>query len=241
MSGIESFIVEADIIIVLVSLNYINYCEEEMKLIETKKCRKKVKIFNVHLNRCFWQKTFLKDFVSLPFNSEYSTFSTCQNENNFWFEVAWGIEKVLELLDSKPKKFRISVNVPISPSPVRAGDTGIGYDESSVFETDDSIEITDSKEGDILFKISGDSMKPVYSDGDYVLCRRVLDKSDLKESKKYVFKTRDRGYFLKYFKTTDKSNISLVSANKETEAFKVPKEDILEVWQVVKSIKIADE
>lgn len=235
---IVEFIEQANYILVILNMNFLAENNDEIFLIKQKAAITQTKVILIQAGASCWECEFSSDFVSLP--SSRKRLSHYSDQDDFWYEVANGLQNIL-MLDSENRILRLSCNVPISRSPARAGDTGIGFDDDFLTEINESIEISGTKEGDILFKISGNSMSPYYNNGDYILCRKILERENLKESEKYLFKTRDRGYFLKYLKKDKTHSVALISSNKETETFDIERDDIVEVWRIVKSIKIADE
>ena len=63
------------------------------------------------------------------------------------------------------------ITLPMADLPASAG-TGQWLDENAHFEDIDVIETPQSKKANIIIKVSGDSMEPLYHDGDALLVQR---------------------------------------------------------------------
>ena len=82
------------------------------------------------------------------------------------------------------------------------------------------------------FPIKGDSMLPV-KDGAFVVARFVEDISDIKNGRTYILLTKDDGLVYKrIYRQTEKDNSLILSSdNKVYKPYKVPLENILELWE----------
>jgi len=57
-----------------------------------------------------------------------------------------------------------------------------------------------------LFKISGDSLYPLYKDGQRVVCRKVFRTTSVRVNDTVVFEKGDYGMMIKNVSTIDKDN-----------------------------------
>lgn len=87
------------------------------------------------------------------------------------------------------------------------------------------------------FPIKGDSMLPVKS-GSYIVARFIENIQDIKDGKTYIILSRSEGMVYKrVFKKLEEHNMLLmVSDNKKYDAYYLPAEDVLEIWEFTCSI-----
>ncbi|MDO9039352.1 MAG: LexA family transcriptional regulator [Lutibacter sp.] len=87
------------------------------------------------------------------------------------------------------------------------------------------------------FPIKGDSMLPVKS-GSYIVARFVEEISNLKDGKTYIVLTLNDGIVYKrvFNKIAEHNMLLLVSDNKKYDAYYVPVDEILELWEFTCSI-----
>jgi len=87
------------------------------------------------------------------------------------------------------------------------------------------------------FPIKGDSMLPAKS-GSFVIAKYVESTSEIKDGKTYIILTENDGLVYKrvYNKVKENRSFLLVSDNKLYDAYEVPVENILEVWEYTCSI-----
>lgn len=87
------------------------------------------------------------------------------------------------------------------------------------------------------FPIKGDSMLPVKS-GSYIVARFVEEIGNLKDGKTYIVLTLNDGIVYKrvFNKIEEHNMLLLVSDNKKYDAYYVPVDEILELWEFTCSI-----
>ena len=64
-----------------------------------------------------------------------------------------------------------------------------------------------------IFKISGDSLYPLYKHGQRVLCRKILKHSQIKIDDTVVFKKAQYGLMIKTVKNIDKNGYHVEGTN----------------------------
>lgn len=84
------------------------------------------------------------------------------------------------------------------------------------------------------FEIVGDSMLPTPS-GSVIVCEKVDDKEDIKNSQAYIVVSRNEGIVYKRIVKNNKAKtrITLVSDNPQYEPYSINAEDVLEMWKAV--------
>ncbi|PCI31029.1 MAG: XRE family transcriptional regulator [Flavobacteriaceae bacterium] len=87
------------------------------------------------------------------------------------------------------------------------------------------------------FPIKGDSMLPVKS-GAYIVAKFIEDIRDVKDGRTYIVVTLNDGIVYKrvFDKMEDQQSLMLVSDNKKYEAYYVPANEVLELWEFTCSI-----
>lgn len=82
------------------------------------------------------------------------------------------------------------------------------------------------------FPIKGDSMLPVKS-GSYIVAKFVEDIRDVKNGNTYIVLTLNDGIVYKrvFDKIDENQSLQLVSDNKKYDAYNVPVNDVLELWE----------
>lgn len=84
------------------------------------------------------------------------------------------------------------------------------------------------------FEIMGDSMLPTPS-GSVIVCERVDDKDDVKNSQAYIVVSKNEGIVYKRVVKNNKAKakLTLVSDNPQYEPYNINAEDVLEMWKAV--------
>ena len=84
------------------------------------------------------------------------------------------------------------------------------------------------------FEIMGDSMLPTPS-GSVIVCERVDDKDDIKNSQAYIVVSRNEGIVYKRIVKNNKAKakLTLVSDNPQYEPYNINADDVLEMWKAV--------
>lgn len=82
----------------------------------------------------------------------------------------------------------------------------------------------------IGIRVDGNSMNPVYQDGDIIMCKKGVIE-DISERQAVIVVCRDNSIFLKYIKRDD-GKLKLLSLNPEFKPFHISLREILEIWVV---------
>ena len=113
-----------------------------------------------------------------------------------------------------------------------------GYDDPEYIERLEKIKLPFLPTGKHrAFPIKGDSMLPL-KDGAYVVARFIEDIHDVKNGTTYVVVTLNDGIVYKRVQNQleDHNSLLLSSDNKQYEAFSVPANEVLELWEFTCSI-----
>lgn len=124
--------------------------------------------------------------------------------------------------------------VPIS---ARAG-YGAGYGDPEWLITLPKINIPYKPYGITrAFDIEGDSMEPEIKNGSTVIAIKS-DSSDLRDNRTYIIVTKDGGLFCKDIRLSENDScIYLMSKNNKYPPKHIEKSDVMELWEVWKTIK----
>jgi transcriptional regulator with XRE-family HTH domain len=84
------------------------------------------------------------------------------------------------------------------------------------------------------FEIMGDSMLPTPS-GSVIVCERVDDKDDVKNSQAYIVVSKNEGIVYKRIMKNNKAKakLTLVSDNPQYEPYNINADEVLEMWKAV--------
>lgn len=84
------------------------------------------------------------------------------------------------------------------------------------------------------FEIMGDSMLPTPS-GSVIVCEKVDDQEDIKNSQAYIVVSRNEGIVYKRIVKNNKgkAKLTLVSDNPQYEPYHISAEDVIEMWKAV--------
>jgi transcriptional regulator with XRE-family HTH domain len=84
------------------------------------------------------------------------------------------------------------------------------------------------------FEIMGDSMLPTPS-GSVIVCERVDDKDDIRNSQAYIVVSKNEGIVYKRIMKNNKARakLTLVSDNPQYEPYNINADDVLEMWKAV--------
>lgn len=111
-----------------------------------------------------------------------------------------------------------------------AGYIGIGV--SQIFDTGKMIKYRSVGQEAKALYIQGDSMVPTLNDGSTVICERLLDIMDIRQSRVYVVVT-STGISAKRIRLDLMARSAmLIPDNPEYQAHKIALDDLLEVWEV---------
>jgi hypothetical protein len=89
--------------------------------------------------------------------------------------------------------------------------------------------------GEASMQVTGDSMKGVINNGDWIVIRRIYNWDVIVPNEIYMVITRsDRLKAIKYINVSeDKNMVKLVPHNRDHETHYIHKEDIIEIWKVI--------
>jgi len=111
-----------------------------------------------------------------------------------------------------------------------------GYGDPEYIESLQTISLPFLRNGKFrAFPAYGDSMPP-YKDGTYIVGRYIENLSELKTDKTYIFITTNDGITYKRFQFNEVDGICVKSDNNFYEPYKIPLEDIKEIWEFACSI-----
>lgn len=233
-SEIFDNIKNAHIIIVLVSMYYLSENQHEIESIKKSNSFKNAKVIPVPIESCLWHDHF-PNIMPLPSKLSYRNFS--DNKNEFWYHVVLGIKSIIE--QQKLNPFR---NVPIILARADSSSVEPSQDYPSNFTL--NLKISDE---DILVQIEGDSMSPIYKEGDLVVCKPIESLTILSEmvtSNKhsvFVIKTLTQGVLLKYIGKISDEYITLVSHNSSHKNLIFHLSEIDRIFLIKQSVKIREE
>lgn len=219
-------------IICLLSADYLADNHDEIEWIKASKSYKQGRFIPVPISSCLWKDVF-GNLKSLPrtFSSKESLF----DNDSQWFEVASGVKEILE--EGQVSRHRF-----IQVMPARADSTS---EEQSQEQPPLPIVKIPLKSNEIWIPIKGNSMSPIFEDGDVVI-GRLAENNEItldKPNKKKVFaiRTKTRGTLLKYIGSIEGTTIVLVSENSSHEDITLDKSEIGNIFLIVRSIKIRTE
>ena len=81
-----------------------------------------------------------------------------------------------------------------------------------------------------VFQIAGDSMVPIIDPGDYLLAEYVENWREMKDGETYVLVTQSDGILYKRVRK-NKDQLQLISENTEYDPFKIPAQEVMELWK----------
>jgi hypothetical protein len=220
------------IIIYLMSADYLAGCVEEIEMIRTSECYQNGKVVPVPISQCLWEEIF---GGLMPLPRDFSFRKAPFDDSGFWHEVVSGIKEMLQERPVLKKRY-----IPVMPA--RADSTLV---EQSQEPFPDSFVKVPLHFDDIWIPIAGDSMSPVFEDGDIAIGRKIqrdeitIDKIERK--KVFAIRTKTQGTFLKYIGSITATNIVLVSQNSAHKDIALEGEEIDSIFLIVRSVKVRDE
>ena len=127
--------------------------------------------------------------------------------------------------------------IEIVPTKAQAGYLS-GYDDPEYIEQLKKIKLPFLPVGQHrAFPIKGDSMTPM-KDGAFVVGKFIEDRSDIKTGRTYVLVTLNDGIVYKRVENNieKEGSLKLISDNKKYDAYTVPIEEVVELWEFACSI-----
>lgn len=97
----------------------------------------------------------------------------------------------------------------------------------------------EAKGANFLIRVSGDSMMPLYNNGDIIACRKIHDILFFQWGGVYVLET-SQGVIVKYVEEPEKSDdcILCVSENPRFKPFQLPKSDIRSLSTIIGLVRL---
>ena len=150
------------------------------------------------------------------------------------------LEEMLNLPDNRviiPVKVDTYGNNQIEIIPQKASMGYLnGYGDPEYIENLQTISLPFLKNGKFrAFPADGDSMPP-YKGGTYIVGKYVEDLSELKTDKTYIFITVNDGITYKRFQFHEATGICVKADNRFYEPYKIPLDEIKEIWEFACSI-----
>jgi len=128
--------------------------------------------------------------------------------------------------------------IPLIPMEAIAGfpaidNDGVSFDDCQHY----SIPEFEAKGANFLIRVSGDSMTPLYCNGDIIACRKIAEIHFFQWGGVYVLDT-SQGVLVKYVEECEKNDdcILCVSENKRYKPFSLPKDDIRSIVGLVRLV-----
>jgi Peptidase S24-like len=218
---------KAHVILILVSVDYINECNDELDWIKKSNCYQKSMVIPVPIENCFWKDTWLGKLMPLPIPT-ISTQNPFDN-SGFYHDVSMGAKSILE-----KQSFVISRhNRPIA---VRASSNQVESSQENDEEIEDISSNIRSSPGDFSFTVEGDSMWPTYINGDTLIANAFdIKENTPKLTQKFVIRTKNTDYVVKRIASFRKDYLILRSDNRKHKDFKVSIDEIISVF-IVKTL-----
>lgn len=130
--------------------------------------------------------------------------------------------------------------IPLIPMEAIAGfpaidNDGVRFEDCQHY----SIPEFEAKGADFLIRVSGDSMTPLYCNGDIIACRKIAEIHFFQWGGVYVLDT-SQGVLVKYVEECEKNDdcILCVSENKRYKPFSLPKDDIRSLSTIVGLVRL---
>lgn len=130
--------------------------------------------------------------------------------------------------------------IPLIPMEAIAGfpaidNDGVSFDDCQHY----SIPKFEAKGANFLICVSGDSMTPLYCNGDIIACRKISEIHFFQWGGVYVLDT-SQGVLVKYVEECEKNDdcILCVSENKRYKPFPLPKDDIRSLSTIVGLVRL---
>ena len=130
--------------------------------------------------------------------------------------------------------------IPLIPMEAIAGfpaidNDGVSFDDCQHY----SIPEFEAKGANFLIRVSGDSMTPLYCNGDIIACRKIAEIHFFQWGGVYVLDT-SQGVLVKYVEECEKNDdcILCVSENKRYKPFSLPKDDIRSLSTIVGLVRL---
>ncbi len=173
-------------------------------------------------------------------------YSKCVNLSAEWLLTGRGEMTISEKEDKKnlPKATRTtkpSKGIPLIPLDAVAGFPAT--DNEGVYMEDCdrySIPEFEAKGANFLIRVSGDSMNPLYNNGDIIACRKIESILFFQWGSIYVLDT-SQGVLVKYIEECESNDdcVLCVSENTRFKPFRLPKDDIRSLSTIIGLVRLA--
>jgi phage repressor protein C with HTH and peptisase S24 domain len=225
-------ILKAQLILVLVTPDYLCDCKEELGWIKNTNCFEKNAIIPVPLGSSLWRDTFLGNLMPLPRNQHFE--SSPFDDSARWEGVAKGIKEFLA-------NRQLQLEMPLEMLLARAN--GAMYEPSQeIIEEIDTSWKEKIGPNDKVFKVVGNSMKPSFQHGDELLATLVnIQEEPHKEKQVYVVRTQHQEYLVKRIGNLTNKSLFLISENELYDSLEIPLSEVISVYKVKESRKIRSE
>lgn len=154
------------------------------------------------------------------------------------FSTSKDTKKIAILQGDAAKKS--TKGIPLIPMEAIAGfpaidNDGVSFDDCQHY----SIPEFEAKGANFLIRVSGDSMTPLYCNGDIIACRKISEIHFFQWGGVYVLDT-SQGVLVKYVEECEKNDdcILCVSENKRYKPFSLPKDDIRSLSTIVGLVRL---
>lgn len=154
------------------------------------------------------------------------------------FSTSKDTKKIAILQGDAAKKS--TKGIPLIPMEAIAGfpaidNDGVSFDDCQHY----SIPEFEAKGANFLIRVSGDSMTPLYCNGDIIACRKIAEIHFFQWGGVYVLDT-SQGVLVKYVEECEKNDdcILCVSENKRYKPFSLPKDDIRSLSTIVGLVRL---
>lgn len=225
---VERWITSADLIIVLLSVDYLNENDCELLKIEKSNCLSNRKVIPIEVKSCLWEKTFLGELKSFP--KLYSQKDASWDEAEKWNNVVNAVESILK------RQPHVSAT-DVEQIKARANSKSFIGD----FKPSKRVKILNKLHSqEVAVKVEGDSMQPYFRDGDEIVARRIDGAELIRNYKKevFVFVTHTMGCLLKSIEKIEEESIVLSSSNPLHKNFSLALHEIEEVFMVLKNRRL---
>jgi len=222
---IRSYTNGASLILVLASIDYLGVEDDEIEIILNSECFAQSRVIVIPLKRCNWKLTF-GNLMPLPKEYSDSKFEQMSSED-LWLEVASEVQALLDqqyyLTNSIVARADPSV-LEASQEPPKTPPNGMKL-----------------KPNEIYCPVEGDSMEPLYYNGDFALARKVENASEIliknKPKPVYIIRTISQGTIMKHIGEVHKEYYILTSANAKYKPVHIRTDEIHSIYKVFGKIE----
>ena len=225
---IQAYCTNANLILVLVSADYMANYEQYSEVTEKIQTGK---VIPLPIRPCNWEDLF-KDIVPLP-NRLLNTRKSIKVDERFYKEVADGVRNKLH----PPKKMGYERCQSVDIIKVRAN--------SNIIDASQEREDTPPFETKLMwdeevFVVEGDSMSPRFTNGARLKGKKIEDlkmiTKEWRQNKKVFAVNTKREYLLKYIKEIKSDSIVLASENPEHPDFELDGDEVISIYLITEEL-----